>query len=127
MHPTVLIVDDHEMVRASLREWLGMIFPDCTIIEASSGQQAVDLACTQKPNIILMDIGLPGMNGIEATQCIKAAAPQTQVVILTIHEEPEYQADAAAAGAVAYILKRKMSNDLIPTLRRLLAATSSHQ
>jgi len=121
MNPTILIVEDHDAVRAALRDWLSTTFPDWSFLEAKSGEEAVDLACAKAPDIILMDIGLPKMNGIGATRHIKAAAPQVQVVMLTIHEAPEYQADAAAAGANAYVVKRKMHTELIPTLRKLMA------
>jgi len=123
MCPTIMIVEDHEAVRTSLRDWLSAIFPDCVFVEAKSGEEAVDLALARPPDVVLMDIGLPGMNGIRATRHIKAAAPQAQVVMLTIHEAPEYQADAAAAGASAYIVKRRMHTELIPVLARLLSQT----
>ncbi|MDH7486381.1 MAG: response regulator transcription factor [Anaerolineae bacterium] len=126
MCPTILIVDDHDAVRTSLRDWFGTVFPDCTLAEASSGEEAVELALARPPDVILMDIGLPQMNGIEAARRIKAAAPQVQVVMLTIHEAPEYQADAAAAGVTAYVLKRQMYRELIPTLQRLLPSTNRH-
>lgn len=123
MCPTIMIVEDHEAVRTSLRDWLSAIFPDCIFVEAKSGEEAVDLALARPPDVVLMDIGLPGMNGIRATRHIKAAASQAQVVMLTIHEAPEYQADAAAAGASAYIVKRRMHTELIPVLARLLSQT----
>ncbi len=126
MCPTIMIVEDHEAVRTSLRDWLSAIFPDCVFVEAKSGEEAVDLARAQSPDVVLMDIGLPGMNGIEATRRIKVVWPQTQVVILTIHEAPEYQADAAAAGASAYITKRRMHTKLIPTLTKLLSQSQAY-
>lgn len=125
MCPTILIVDDHDAVRTSLLDWFGTVFPDCALAEARSGEEAVELALARPPDVILMDIGLPQMNGIEAARRIKAAAPQVQVVMLTIHETPEYQADAAAAGVTAYILKRQMYRELIPTLQRLLSSSAS--
>lgn len=124
MNPTVLIVEDHEAVRASLRDWLSVVFQHWGLLEAKSGEEAVDLARRHNPDIILMDISLPGMNGIETTRRIKAAVPQAQVVMLTIHEAPEYQADAMAAGASAYIVKRHMHRDLIPVLQRLLSSSA---
>ena len=125
MCPTILIVDDYDAVRTSLLDWFGTVFPDCALAEARSGEEAVELALARPPDVILMDIGLPQMNGIEAARRIKAAAPQVQVVMLTIHEAPEYQADAAAAGVTAYILKRQMYRELIPTLQRLLSSSAS--
>ena len=118
---TILIIEDHHAVRASLRAWFSATFPDCRCLEASSGEDAVALVVDQLPEIVLMDIGLPGMNGIEATRRIKTTAPQTQVVMLSIHEAPSYQADALAAGASAYVTKRKMNTELMSIVRALLA------
>jgi DNA-binding NarL/FixJ family response regulator len=117
---TILIVEDHDSVRNSLHSWLSATFPDCRFLEAKSGEEGVDLACAEPPNIVLMDVGLPQMNGIEATRRIKARSPQIEVIMLTVYEDPQYKADAAAAGASAYILKRKIGSDLIPELARRL-------
>jgi len=121
MSPTILVVEDHDLLRASLRDWLSLTLPDCALIEAKSGEEAVALARAKNPDVVLMDIGLPQMNGIEATRRIKAVAPQARVVMLTIHEAPQYQAAAIAAGASAYIIKRRTHTELIPTLRMLLS------
>ena len=116
----ILIVEDHPVVRAALRDWLSVVFPDCACLEAVSGEDAVQLAVAQTPAIVLMDIGMGPMNGIEATRRIKAAAPQTEVVMLSIHEANSYQNAALAAGASAYVTKRMMHADLLPVMRRLL-------
>jgi len=124
MNPSVLIVEDHDTVRASLREWLGLAFPGWAFLEAKSGEEALDLACAQHPALVLMDIGLPKMNGIEATRRIKAALPSVSVVILTIYEDEAYRADAALAGASAYVAKRKMQSELVPVLTALLSESA---
>ncbi len=126
MKPTILMVEDHDAVRTSLRDWLSTSFPECRFLEGRSGEEAIDLVGAQAPDIVLMDIGLSEMNGIEATRRIKAMAPEVQVVMLTIHEAPIYRADAAAAGASAYILKRKMYAELIPVLTKLLSRSADH-
>ena len=118
--PTVLIVEDHEGVRTGLREWLTSVFPDCCFLEAKSGEEAVTMARDHQPDVVLMDIVLPQMSGIEATRHIKAAVPQAQVVILTIYEGSMYQTQARAAGATAYVPKRTMHRDLIPVISALL-------
>jgi DNA-binding NarL/FixJ family response regulator len=120
MPTTVLIVEDHDAVRRSLREWLETVFSQCCFIEAASGEEAVALAETSGPHLVVMDIGLPRMNGIEATRRIKAVVPTAQVVVLTIHEDEAYQTDATAAGATAYVPKRKMQTELLPALAALL-------
>ena len=126
MKATILIVEDHDAVRTSLRDWLSSSFPECCFLEAKSGEEAVDLTCAQPPDIVLMDIGLPRMNGVEATTRIKAIRPQTQVVMLTIHEASRYRADAATAGASAYLLKRRMHTELIPAMTKLLSGLADY-
>ena len=127
MLETILIVEDHEPVRRSLREWLEHVFPWCFVVEAETGEKAIAMVQARAPRVIVMDISLPGMNGIEATRRIKAIEPIVQVVILTIHEDDPYRAEALAAGACAYVTKRKMQVELIPILAKLLPkpATSS--
>jgi len=118
---SILIVEDNDAVRNSLYEWLSGAFPNCRFMKTKSGERAVGLVSIDPPNIVLMDVGLPQMNGIEATRRIKEKLPATEVVILTVYEDEAYQADAAAAGASAYILKRKIISDLVPELSRRLA------
>jgi DNA-binding NarL/FixJ family response regulator len=120
MSATILIVEDHDAVRKALRSWLSGVFPKYNFSEATSGEEAVTLVRAQPPDIVLMDIGLPQMNGLQATRQIKAAALQTQVVILTLHEEEAYRAAAFAAGASAYVLKGKMHAELVPVVEKLL-------
>ncbi len=117
---TILIVEDHDALRDSLRKWLSSIFPDCNFMDAKSGEEAVALASDRSPDIVLMDIGLPKMNGIEATRYILKAVPTTHVVILTIHDVADYKTDASAAGAIAYIPKHRMHSELIPVVTKLL-------
>jgi DNA-binding NarL/FixJ family response regulator len=122
MPTTILIVEDHDAVRGSLREWLETIFPQCRVIEAASGEEAVGLAQANLPRLVVMDIGLPQMNGIEATRRIKDSVPSAQIVILTTHEDDLYRADAKVAGASAFVPKRWVQTKLIPTLVALLPA-----
>ena len=119
MPMTILIVEDHEAVRRSLQDWLEVEYPQCRVIEASSGEEAMALVPIESPRLVLMGIGLPGMSGIEATRQIKAVLPSTQVVMLTIHEGESYRAEATAAGASAYVPKRAMQTELMPTLAAL--------
>jgi DNA-binding NarL/FixJ family response regulator len=121
MARTVLIVEDNDVVRGSLCDWLSATFPDYSFQTAKSGEEAVNKVLAGPPAIVLMDIGLRRMNGIQATRMIKAASPETEVVMLTIHEERKYQVDASEAGASAYVTKRKMHSELIPVMRRLLS------
>ena len=120
MQPTILIVEDHAVVRRSLCAWLSVMLPDCRLVEAQSGEEALALTDAQPPDLVLMDIGLPGMNGIEATRRIKAIAPKTPVVMLSIHEEEAFKLDATAAGASAFVCKRVMQTELMPVIQTLL-------
>jgi DNA-binding NarL/FixJ family response regulator len=121
MRETILVVEDHEAVRRSLRDWLEVEYPQCRVIEASSAEEALALVPVEAPRLVVMDISLPGMSGIEATRQIKAVLPSTKVVMLTIYEGDSYRADATMAGASAYVPKRAMQTELMPTLAALLA------
>lgn len=120
MDQNILIVEDHQGVRKSLREWLGLSFPQYKLLEATTGEEAIAMAQATCPCLIIMDIGLPGMSGIEATVNIKKSLPSTQVVMLTVYDDDDYRNHAAAAGASAYVAKRKVKTDLLPTIRRVL-------
>jgi DNA-binding NarL/FixJ family response regulator len=124
MTVNILIVDDSERVRNSLHTWLKSAFPSWSIEEAGCGQQAVDCVLAHPPGLILMDISMPGINGIEATRKIRVVAPETKVVMLTAYEDTQYRTDASMAGASAYVIKRKMHTELIPVLINLLALKS---
>lgn len=117
--PTFLVVDDHVQVRTGLRDLLRASFPTCQVLEAGSGEDAVAVVCAEQPDIVLMDIQLPGINGIEATRCITVGHPRVQVVIVSIHDSVEYRRDAEAAGAVAYVFKGRLHTELIPALNDL--------
>jgi DNA-binding NarL/FixJ family response regulator len=119
--PIILIVEDHDAVRTLVRDWLSRTFTECRFLEAKSGEEAIALASAQPPDIVTMDIGLPRMNGIETTRHIKAAVPQAQVVILTVHDAADFMADADAARASAYVPKSEVGSKLIPEVARLLS------
>lgn len=121
MQHHILVVEDHDGIRQSLREWLELCLPNCWLLEAASGEEAIAIAQTNRPRLVIMDIGLPGMNGLEAAQGIKAVLPDTQVVMFTVYDDEAHRADAAAAGATAYIPKRKFQTDLLPMVTRLLS------
>ena len=120
LQPTVLVVEDHDALRRSLHEWIQAVFPDCAVFEARSGEEAVASGPICLPAIVLMDIGLPGMNGIEATRRLKALLPTSRIVMLTIFESDAYRIEAAAAGACAFVAKSHMHSELLPVLAALL-------
>lgn len=117
----VLLVDDH----ALFREGLGMIIasqPGMTVIgEASDGLEAAVKAVELKPDLILMDIQMPGMDGIEATRRIKREVPSATIVMLTVRDDEEKLFDAIKNGAQGYLLKQMQSKELVDMIRRAMA------
>lgn len=118
--PSILIVEDHDALRDFLNTWLGTVFKNSNILQVKNGEEALDQVLIQPPDIVLMDVTLPRMNGIEAARRIKDAVPEAHVVMLSICEDHAYKADAAAAGVSAYIPKQKMGTELIPVIARLM-------
>lgn len=108
----LLLVDDHEIVRAGLR-MLFLAEPDVDIVgEADSAQKALDAVAELKPDVVLMDVAMPGMSGIEATRRIKEAHPEVAVLALTMHEDEQYFFEMLNAGASGYVPKRAAPDDL---------------
>ena len=102
---TVLLVDDHEMVRQGVRAFLETR-PDITVVaEAGSGEEAVRLAAEHAPDVALMDLIMPGMDGVEATRRLTTRSPRTNVVMLTSYHDDEHVFPAIRAGALSYVLK----------------------
>ncbi|MCX7839037.1 MAG: response regulator transcription factor [Anaerolineae bacterium] len=113
----LLMVDDHEIVRAGLRMLL-QTQPDIEIVaEASNGREAVARARELQPDVVLMDISLPDVDGFQATQQIKRALPQTAVLALTMHESDEYFFRMLQAGASGYVPKKAAPTDLVSAIR----------
>lgn len=115
-----LIVDDHAVVRRQIKELLAREAAIQVIGEASDGGEAIHRVEQLSPDLILMDVGLPGMNGIEVTRRVKAAAPHILVVMLSLHDPASYCAQAVEAGASGCVSKRRMHTELVPLLKGLL-------
>jgi DNA-binding NarL/FixJ family response regulator len=114
---TVMLVDDHPLVRAGLATLIGTTDDLKIVGEAESGEQAVTVAGDLKPDVILMDLSMPGMDGIEATRRILDANPEIRVVVLTSFADQARVADALAAGAVGYLLKDCDGREVIAAIR----------
>lgn len=115
----ILIADDHFLVREGLVKILSFE-KDLEIVgEAGSGEQVIDLARRLKPDVILMDINMPGLNGLEATKIIKKELPSIGVIALTIHDDAEYVFELVRAGVSAYLLKDIRSEELVNTIRKV--------
>jgi len=113
----VLIADDHTLIREGLQAVLAQE-PDISIVgHAASGADALALAKELAPDVILMDVRMPGMDGVEATRRIKAEVPGAKVVILTVYQDDEYLFNAVKAGAVGYILKDVSPEQLVHAVR----------
>ncbi len=109
----VLIADDHTIVRSGLNLLLSSE-PDIQVVgEASDGAAAVEMAEQLRPNVVLMDIGMPGVNGVEATRQIKQRVPECDILVLTMHRSDEYFFEMLDAGASGYILKGAETSELI--------------
>jgi len=118
----ILIVEDNAILRGLLRDLLSAEFPECRVLEAASGEEALELADAVPISLGVMDIGLPGMSGIEAARLLTARYPGFRFVIMSIHEEERYLQEAREAGAYAYVPKRKLQAQLLPVVRELLGA-----
>lgn len=115
----ILLVDDHEVVRLGLRSLLER-HPDLMVVgEAETANQAVRAVERLAPDVVVLDIRLPGRSGVEACAEIKRCRPKTKIVILTSYAEDEVLLDAIAAGAEGYVLKQVGSDDLVQALRRV--------
>ncbi|TAN49718.1 MAG: response regulator transcription factor, partial [Betaproteobacteria bacterium] len=119
-NPVVLIVEDHATLRATLRDWLENTVPGVSVLSAGSAEEALDTVARVGADVVLMDIGLPGVNGIEGTRLFRLRAPDTVVVMLSIIDDRAHVADALDAGAVAFVSKRTMRHDLLPALHAAL-------
>ncbi|MBI2918261.1 MAG: response regulator transcription factor [Chloroflexi bacterium] len=113
----VLIVDDHAVVRKGLRLILDAESDVLVVGEAGNGHEAIARARELKPDIVIMDIGLPDMNGLEATGIIKESQPDTKVVMLTMHEDEDYFFRALKVGAHGYVVKGAQVEDILAALR----------
>jgi two-component system response regulator NreC len=117
----VLIVDDHALVRSGLRALLEAQ-PDLAVAgEAGDGATAVEQCRKLQPDLVIMDLAMPGRGGISAITDLRQECPQTKIVVLTMHEDETYARSARLAGAAGYVLKKSLATELIQTLRAVQA------
>jgi NarL family two-component system response regulator LiaR len=115
---TILLIDDHRLVRQGVRAFLATQ-PDLAVVgEAESGAEGVSLAAQLAPDVVLIDLLMPGMDGVEATRQLKRASPRTQIVVLTSYHSDEHIFPALRAGALSYVLKDIGSEALADAIRR---------
>jgi len=116
----LLLVDDDAGFRSTLRQLLEQRVEAQVLGEAGSGEEAIRLTDDLRPDVVLMDLAMPRMNGVEATRQLKTRRPDLAVIILTVHDEDVYRRTALAAGATAFLEKKMLGVDLWPTLARIL-------
>jgi len=115
---TILLVDDHEVVRQGVRAFFEAQAEFEVVGEAKNGAEAVKMAEEHIPNVVLMDLIMPGMDGVEATRLIKNISPRTQIVVLTSYHEDEHIFPALQAGALSYILKDVKMDELAEAVKK---------
>ena len=114
--PRVLVVDDHAVIRRGVQGILST-YPEWDLCgEADNGQDAIRLAGELAPEVVIMDVSMPGMNGLEATRIIHEVLPETKVLLLTLHSSSEFVRSAFRAGARGYVLKSHAENELVRAL-----------
>jgi DNA-binding NarL/FixJ family response regulator len=122
----IIVADDHELVRESTRSLLDSE-PDLQIIdEAKDGQETIELTRLQRPDLVLMDVGMPKVNGLEATRTIKEELPTTKVLIMSVYEDPVFVSDAVRAGADGYVLKLSPIQEQLDAIRGVLGGESQY-
>ena len=117
----VLLVDDHAIIREGLRARLEKEPKMEVVADTDNGRKARDLVRELSPDVVIMDITMPGLNGIEATRQITAESPYVKVIALSIHSKRRYVADMLSAGAAGYILKECLFDELVQAIRAVVA------
>jgi len=117
----VLVVDDHAVVRAGLRRILDAEDDVETVGEAPDGERAVFEAMQLQPDVVLMDVVMPGKSGIEATRAVLQAVPVTKVLVLSMQDDPRYVREAFDAGASGYVMKEAADDEVVDAIRAVAA------
>lgn len=115
----ILIVDDHELVRRGLRALLETEAGHEICGEASTGREAIELVREQRPGVVILDISMPGLNGLAAARHIRKACEQTEILVLTMHDSEQLARSLIEAGVLGYILKSDLVNDLVAGVESL--------
>ncbi len=117
----LMLVDDHDVVRTGLRSYLETQAGLKVVAEANSGDLAIRTAEQVQPDVIVMDITMPNMDGLEATRRLKVLCPKCKVLALTVHEDKQYFFEMLAAGAAGYVTKQAAAEDLVAAIRAVAA------
>jgi DNA-binding NarL/FixJ family response regulator len=117
----IILADDHDVVRTGLKAYLNTQFGIDVIGEAGDGASVVDLALKLSPDVVVMDISMPGMDGLQATRKISASCPTCKILALTVHADKQYFFEMLAAGAVGYVTKQAAAEELLAAIRSVAA------
>lgn len=118
---SVMVVDDHPLMRQALRSVLEKEADFKVVAEVDTGEEAVNVATTLLPDVIIMDISMPGLNGLEATRQIKAKCPSVAILVLTIHSDSEHILSLLEAGAAGYLIKSAFGEEVVQSVRAIAA------
>ena len=119
---TILIVEDHQQTRAAMSALLSKAFPAYRVIGVDSAERAFEVCASELPRVVVMDIVLPGIDGMKATRRIKSLLPGASVVIHSSYDLDIYRDESAAAGASAFVAKSRTFSDLVPTITGVLSS-----
>jgi DNA-binding NarL/FixJ family response regulator len=120
----LLLADDHKMLREGLRVLLDSQ-PGMTVVgEAANGNEVIEKAAELKPDVVVMDLSMPGLNGLQATSLLRDKLPSIKVVVLTAHEDETYLTQLCKAGAAGYVLKRSAGEQLVQAIRMAVSGQS---
>jgi DNA-binding NarL/FixJ family response regulator len=118
---TVILADDHQIVRLGIRTILEEE-PELKVVgEAADGMEALALVAELRPNIVITDLSMPGLNGLELTRCINQKFPETRIIILSIHADESYTQSAREHGAYGYLVKQASADEIIAVVRQVAA------
>lgn len=113
----VLLVDDHELVRIGIRRLLSDVPGIEVVAEAASGEEAIELVPKLQPNVVLMDVNMPGMGGLEATRRLKRVAPDVKVLVVTVYGDEPYPTRVLQAGAIGYMTKGASVEEMVQAIK----------
>lgn len=119
----VLLADDHSIVRAGLRRIIEESEDIEVVAEAENGRQAIHLAEIRKPDVVIVDISMPGLDGLEVISQLRSQQPDLPIIVLTMHEEEQYVVRAIEAGAMGYVTKRSAPEQLVRAIRQVQAGS----
>ncbi len=124
MAATILIADDHPLIRSGLRSVLERHGEFRVVAEAANGSEAIDLAALHKPDVVLLDVGMPRLTGLDAAKYILEKSPKSRIVIVSMHADEGYVLRALNAGAIGYLLKASQDTEVLEAVRAALAGKS---